>query len=79
MRLRNNAATKRYRRDPVNQMKLAAHTMVAAALKLGLLVAEPCRKCRRKRAEAHHEDYTRPLDVVWLCRRHHKGLHAARV
>lgn len=25
--------------------------------------------------EAHHADYARPLDVVWLCERHHKDTH----
>jgi hypothetical protein len=26
--------------------------------------------------EAHHPDYSRPLDVVWLCSAHHKQAHA---
>lgn len=26
--------------------------------------------------EAHHPDYSRPLDVVWLCSIHHKQVHA---
>lgn len=26
--------------------------------------------------EAHHPDYSRPLDVVWLCDMHHKEVHA---
>lgn len=25
--------------------------------------------------EAHHPDYSQPLDVVWLCDRHHKDAH----
>lgn len=25
--------------------------------------------------EAHHPDYSRPLDVVWLCDLHHKAAH----
>jgi hypothetical protein len=24
---------------------------------------------------AHHEDYDKPLDVIWLCRTHHKLRH----
>lgn len=26
--------------------------------------------------EAHHPDYSRPFDVVWLCPAHHKQVHA---
>ena len=26
--------------------------------------------------QAHHPDYSRPLDVVWLCVKHHKEVHA---
>ena len=33
--------------------------------------------CCGKKAEAHHPDYDRPLDVVWLCAAHHKQAHAA--
>lgn len=28
-----------------------------------------------KQVEAHHKDYRNPLDVVWLCRKHHIKLH----
>lgn len=34
-------------------------------------------ECERK-PEAHHPDYDRPLDVVWLCRPHHQQAHAIR-
>lgn len=26
--------------------------------------------------QGHHPDYSRPLDVVWLCDKHHKEAHA---
>jgi hypothetical protein len=35
----------------------------------------PCEVCGALSAEAHHKDYSRPLDVVWLCRKHHMELH----
>lgn len=28
----------------------------------------PCEFCGDKKAEMHHWDYTRPLDVTWLCK-----------
>lgn len=28
---------------------------------------------------AHHHDYSKPLDVTWLCEQHHKDVHNAPV
>lgn len=52
-----------------------AHGVVAHALKTGKLERLPCWVCGET-AEAHHPDYSAPLDVVWLCSRHHKLAHA---
>jgi hypothetical protein len=30
------------------------------------------------RIEAHHDDYERPLEIRWLCKRHHMLLHSTR-
>jgi len=51
-----------------------AHLRVYYALKKGILVKQPCFICGEK-AEAHHPDYSRPLDVVWLCSSHHRQAH----
>lgn len=44
--------------------------------KRGKLQKQPCVVCGEVRADAHHENYDRPLDVVWLCRTHHARRHA---
>ena len=51
-----------------------AHLQVYYALKKGTLSKQPCFMCGEK-AEAHHPDYSRPLDVVWLCSPHHRQAH----
>jgi hypothetical protein len=43
-------------------------------LRIGRLVRETCSKCGAK-AHAHHDDYSRPLDVLWLCPIHHTERH----
>ena len=51
-----------------------AQGRVYTAIKSGRLVRLPCFVCGDN-AEAHHPDYSRPLDVVWLCSPHHKQAH----
>jgi len=59
---------------------LAAHDRVAKAVAKGkLTVPERCEKCNKKRfLEAHHEDYTKPLEVQWLCQSCHRKTHTVR-
>jgi hypothetical protein len=51
-----------------------ARTKVARAVKSGRLVRQPCEVCGAK-ANAHHEDYSKPLEVRWLCSKHHGEHH----
>ena len=39
------------------------------------LQKQPCGVCGATPAEAHHDDYSKPLEVRWLCSLHHKELH----
>lgn len=57
-----------------NALKRAAHVIVGNAIRKGIITKLPCFVCGRK-AEAHHPDYDRPLDVIWLCPKHHKEAH----
>ena len=53
----------------------SAHIAVGNALRDGKMSRQPCWVCGLK-AHAHHPDYSRPLDVVWLCAPHHRQTHA---
>jgi len=52
-----------------------ARVAVNNAVRDGRLVKKPCEGCGSEKVQAHHEDYSKPLDVKWLCfvchRRHH--------
>ena len=55
--------------------KYAARARVAYALKTGKIEKQPCRVCGTINTAAHHEDYSKPLDVIWLCYKHHGEIH----
>ena len=52
-----------------------AHAAVAKAIRNGLLVRMSCIRCEKEKSEAHHEDYDKPLEVMWLCSPCHKQRH----
>lgn len=52
-----------------------ARTAVGNAIRDGRLIRRPCEVCGIAKSEAHHDDYSKPLDVRWLCRRHHEEHH----
>lgn len=58
-----------------NPKKRNAHHAVYVALRDGCLTKLPCAICGDQKSEAHHEDYSRPLDVVWLCVTCHNERH----
>lgn len=53
----------------------AANQAVNNALRDGRLFRQPCEVCGDAKVEAHHDDYTKPLIVRWLCREHHMQRH----
>jgi hypothetical protein len=60
-------------RDPA---KHRARATLAYAKRTGKIAPLPCEVCGDVVAQAHHDDYTKPLDVRWLCQQHHAQLHA---
>ena len=41
----------------------------------GKLLPQPCYVCLSPKAEKHHSDYSKPLEVQWICRKCHLELH----
>ncbi|SKA28386.1 hypothetical protein [Consotaella salsifontis] len=66
-----------------NPKAMWAHAALRSALRKGLIERGPCEVCGAVHGEddavihGHHEDYEKPLAVRWLCRLHHRQLHAA--
>jgi hypothetical protein len=60
--------------------KYKARQAVANAIRDGRLVRQPCEVCGSLNVEAHHDDYSKPFDVRWLCFKHHReGAHGQKV
>ena len=56
--------------------KQSARRKLERAILSGKLKRKPCEVCGKKKyIQAHHEDYSKPLEVVWLCALHHKDKH----
>lgn len=63
-----------------NPVKCKAWAAVARALKNGNLIRLPCRICGDPKSQGHHHDYSKPLDVDWLCFKHHREIgHGQKV
>ena len=45
-------------------------------IKAGKLKKQPCEVCGNVNAQAHHDDYSKPLEIRWLCQIHHSQLHS---
>jgi hypothetical protein len=75
--LENHDKVNAYKRrwDKMNPVKVKAQRRVRRAIKAGKLVRpDHCEICNAKcKPVAHHADYTRPLDVVFLCPSCHIG------
>jgi ribosomal protein S27AE len=74
-KLAHKRALQAYReRYPI---KVAAHGIVQYAIREGRITKqEICSECgSTKKIEAHHDDYSKPLDIRWLCEDCHKEWH----
>lgn len=60
-----------------------SQNIVENAVDKGRLEPQPCEVCGadgtfkdgRREVQAHHDDYNKPLEVRWLCQKHHHEWH----
>jgi hypothetical protein len=57
-----------------NPLKVRAWHVLHYAIDRGEVVRGVCEVCGSTEVHAHHEDYSKPLKVHWLCRAHHREL-----
>ena len=69
----NTEITKIWRSEDRRRQK--AHNAVSRGIKKGILIRQPCCRCNEINSLAHHDDYDKPLDVMWLCQPCHKQRH----
>ena len=55
--------------------KYYTHTFTSNAIRDKRIIRQPCEICGYPKAEAHHENYKKPLEITWLCRVCHLQRH----
>ena len=63
----------RYNKNHPERYK--AKNVLKVAVIWGKIKKYPCEVCGDKKSEGHHEDYSKPLEVIWLCHKHHLIKH----
>jgi len=61
-----------------DQKKIKAQNKINKAVMSGKIVRpSTCERCKKTRkVDAHHYDYDKPFDVIWLCRSCHMAEHS---
>jgi hypothetical protein len=62
-----------------NIEKDRAQHLLSFAIQEGRIIRQPCEICGNEHSHAHHDDYSKPYEVRWLCPLHHKQAHREKV
>lgn len=57
------------------RMKANCRSYLHVYIKRGKIIKQPCKICGDLNVQAHHNDYSKPLEVEWLCPTHHIEEH----
>lgn len=76
----HNRAMQEHRRrvplTPEQRLRSNARAYLHVYLRRGKVRRGPCIFCGEPSTQAHHEDYSKPLEVTWVCDFHHRALHS---
>jgi hypothetical protein len=61
--------------SPETREKIRIRNFTRYYVKKGKIPKQPCAICKSPFTEAHHENYNKPFEVVWLCKKHHAKIH----
>ena len=64
-----------YSKDPVLRIRYLARWLFKRYKRTGKIPVLPCVNCGAVKAEGHHPDYSKPLLIVWLCKKCHREEH----
>jgi phosphotransacetylase len=62
-----------------DKQKVSARNIVRDRIYRGTMVRGNCEVCGAFSAQAHHEDYSKPMEIRWLCPQHHKDIHNGKI
>jgi len=73
--IREKEREKRQILRKINHQKIRAREIARKKVIQGIIKKQPCEVCSEEKVEMHHIDYSKPLEVVFLCFKHHTELH----
>lgn len=76
---RKSQVERSLRHNAVHPERKKARQAVNHAIQAGRLERQPCEVCGNPKAQGHHDDYSKPLQVRWLCHVHHREVHGQEV
>ena len=65
--------------DPLVAIRKKARSKTHHLVNKGIVVKKTCVVCGEKEVIAHHEDYSKPYDIIWLCDNHHIAYHEGKM
>lgn len=62
-----------------NWQKYRARRKLQTEVSMGRITPQPCTYCSNPKSQAHHPDYSKPLDVIWACFKCHREMEHGQV